>query len=331
MAKFINKKEQVFDLQLTTYGRKMLSVSSFKPTYYAFLDDNVVYDGDYIGLFDEKQNEINERIKDNTQYIETLTLFEDLEKTVLQNRGNAVNYFSLNNMEDKFEPAKDMSYLDAIIGDAYLDGDTQSSPAWKIVTLQGIITASSTGVNVSTNANDTKIPQIDIIANYVLKTRDAVLNIDPTEVRDVIDSTSVFADNKQIVLEATDPLVYAEEVNTLLLNENFEIEVFHVPSEYPRRLERKYFKKIIPQIKDGLMLTADQQETPSQDLTTVSVEYYFDVLADHQVDQSLACKGAEVFNKQSYYIDLDFECGPEEENVFFDIYGVVTEPEICQS
>ena len=56
MAKFINKKEQVFDLQLTTYGRKMLSVSSFKPTYYAFLDDNVVYYGDYIGLFDEKQN-----------------------------------------------------------------------------------------------------------------------------------------------------------------------------------------------------------------------------------------------------------------------------------
>jgi hypothetical protein len=234
-------------------------------------------------------------------------------------------------MEDKFEPAKDMSYLDAIIGDAYLDGDTQSSPAWKIITLQGVITASSTGVNVSTNAHDTKIPQIDITANYVLKTRDVVLNIDPTEVRDVIDSTSVFADNKQIVLEATDPLVYAEEVNTLLLNENFEIEVFHVPSEYPRRLERKYFKKIIPQIKDGLMLTAEQQETPSQDLTTVSVEYYFDVLADHQVDQSLACKGAEVFNKQSYYIDLDFECGPEEENVFFDIYGVVTEPEICQS
>ncbi len=58
MAKFINKKEQVFDLQLTTYGRKMLSVSSFKPTYYAFFDDNVVYDGDYIGLNDEKQNEI---------------------------------------------------------------------------------------------------------------------------------------------------------------------------------------------------------------------------------------------------------------------------------
>ena len=69
MAKFINKKEQVFDLQLTTYGRKMLSVSSFKPTYYAFFDDNVVYDGDYIGLNDEKQNEINTRIKDDTQSV----------------------------------------------------------------------------------------------------------------------------------------------------------------------------------------------------------------------------------------------------------------------
>lgn len=327
MAKFINKKEQVYDLQLTTYGRKMLSVSSFKPTYYAFFDDNVVYDGDYIGLNDEKQNEINTRIKDDTQYIETLTLFEDLEKTVLQNRGNSVNYFSLNNMEDKFEPAKDIYRYDAIIGDASLDGDIQSAPAWKVVALQSEITSSSPRDNI----NDTNVPQIDIIANYVLKTRDAVLTIDPEDVRDVIETTAVFADNKQIVLEATDPLVYAEEVNTLLLNDNFEIEVFEITPEESSRVRRKYFKTIIPQIKDGLMLSAKQQRTPFQDLTTGSVEYYFDVLMDHQVDQSLACKGAEIFNKQSYYIDLDFDCGTDEENVFFDIYGVVTEPEICQS
>ena len=327
MAKFINKKEQVFDLQLTTYGRKMLSVSSFKPTYYAFFDDNVVYDGDYIGLNDEKQNEINTRIKDDTQYIETLTLFEDLEKTVLQNRGNAVNYFSLNNMQDKFEPAEDMYRYDAIIGDANLDGDTQSAPAWKVVALQSEITASSTRDNI----NDTNIPQVDITANYILRTRDAVVIVNPEQVADVIQSTAVFGDNKQIVLEATDPLVYAEEVNTLLLNDNFEIEIFEVPTEQSSRVNRKYFKKTIPQIKDGLMLTAKKQMTPVQDLTTASVEYYFDVLTDHQVDQAMACKGAEIFNKQSYYIDLDFDCETEEENVFFDIYGVVTEPEICQS
>ena len=42
MTKFIDKKEQVFDLKLTTYGHHLLSTGKFKPTYYAFCDDNVL-------------------------------------------------------------------------------------------------------------------------------------------------------------------------------------------------------------------------------------------------------------------------------------------------
>jgi hypothetical protein len=328
MAKFINKKQQVYDLQLTTYGRKMLSVSSFKPIYYAFFDDNVVYNNEYAGQASEQQNEINVRIKNDTQYIETLTLFEDLETTVLQNRGSNINYFKLNDMETKFHPSKDIYRLDAAIGDAFLDGDSQTAPSWKVVALQSFISSSSAKDNV----NNTNIPQIDITANYVLKVREFELMFDPQQARELINSTSPFADNKEIVLESNDPLVYLEEINTLLLTDNFELEVFEVPSEDTSRIKRKYFKKKIPQIKNGIMLSANQIETAEQDLTTDSVEYYFDVLTDHQINQGLACKGAEIFNKQSYYVDLDFDCELEkEDNVFFDIYGVVTEPEICQS
>ena len=36
-------------------------------------------------------------------------------------------------------------------------------------------------------------------------------------------------------------------------------------------------------------------------------------------------------NKDSYYVDLDFDCeGVLPDGTPFDIYGVVTEPEICQ-
>jgi len=338
MVKFLDKKQQVYDLQLTTYGRKMLGISSFKPTYYAFFDDNVIYDNGYTGQANEPQNHINIRIKDNTQYLETLTLFEDLETTALQRRGSSpVNYFNLNDIETKFEPSKDVYRFDAAIGDAYLDGDSQTAPAWKIVTLQSTISASSWDPESTLSASaamtiaNTNVPQLDITANYVLKVRDLQLTIDPLRVRELVDSTGPFADGKEIVLESDDPLIYLEEANTILLTENFELEVFEVPPEATSRITRKYFKKIVPQIKDGLMLSANQIETAEQDLTTDSVEYYFDVLADHQVDQRLACKGVEIFNKQSYYVDLDFECAPEEENLFFDIYGVVTEPEICQS
>ena len=34
-------------------------------------------------------------------------------------------------------------------------------------------------------------------------------------------------------------------------------------------------------------------------------------LTDTQVNQKAACRGSELFNKDSYYIDLDFECDPE--------------------
>ena len=69
MATFLNKKERVYDLQLTSYGRYLLSIGTFKPVYYTFLDDNILYDGAYAGLT-ESQNSIAERIRGN-QYLES--------------------------------------------------------------------------------------------------------------------------------------------------------------------------------------------------------------------------------------------------------------------
>ena len=47
MAKFLNRKEQVYDLKLTNYGHYLLSIGQLEPIYYAFLDDNIIYDGKY--------------------------------------------------------------------------------------------------------------------------------------------------------------------------------------------------------------------------------------------------------------------------------------------
>jgi len=96
-------------------------------------------------------------------------------------------------------------------------------------------------------------------------------------------------------------------------------------------LSRKYFEEEESQIQDGYMISKFPIVHSRQTLTTASVDYYFNFLTDASVDQKLACKGAEIFNKQSYYIDLDFDCETkEEDNTYYDIYGYVTEPEICQ-
>ena len=43
---FFNKKEEVIELKLTQFGRFMLSKGKFKPTFYSFFDDNVLYNSE---------------------------------------------------------------------------------------------------------------------------------------------------------------------------------------------------------------------------------------------------------------------------------------------
>ena len=108
-------------------------------------------------------------------------------------------------------------------------------------------------------------------------------------------------------------------------------------------LHPKKFARVRPQIVDGFMKfpnVADTQMFGDSDpltLTTASVEYYFDILTDSQVDQKQACRGAKLFNKDSYYIDLEFDCEEDDpceddENLFYDIYGtaMADDPEICE-
>ena len=464
MAKFLNKKEQVYDLQLTSYGRYTLSIGSFKPTYYAFYDDNIIYDFDYaratgsvppgfLSGTTEPQNEIHKRIKQDTQYLESFILFEDVEETkqiISWEDGN----FNTDINPTKRDPRKDVFRYNTSIGDAFLDGDANVAPAWKIVTLQGEIMS----VDLEDATGSTRVPQLNIQANYTKKVVDYNININPSSFEEIVAVAGPFADGKQIQVVAEDILVYGEEVNTELLMENFDVEIFEIvddtasqasgsitingtiynedmvtindgintvtfefdndssvsgsntaitfiPSEsgapatiakaFKKAIEksvlnidfgdndpqgfgayatlsltnrkvgvggnqsisasntnsrgpstsvlgmaggvdgnnvlsRKYFQKEDTQIQDGYMTAEKPTQVTTETLTTASVEYWFDFLADQQVDQKLACKGAEIFNKTSYYVDIDFDCEEDEEVLYYDIYGAATEPEICQ-
>ncbi|MAG25974.1 hypothetical protein CMI47_10385 [Candidatus Pacearchaeota archaeon] len=456
MAKFLNKKEQVYDLKLTTYGHHLLAVGTFKPTYYAFFDDNVLYDATYgsdgagswatytqvddspsdidgytliltdavanthtltfidecpgecdkpttskiiyvwgqttaqgiaeevkrginrayvAGFINMKatrngsivtlrmtdkgiegdgktlggtiftggeatktpfangspiqyegQNNVHKRIKEETSYFEGITLFKDIEDTL------SLQEAAVGSWEQTITPAtyiqrENIFKLDKMISDAWLDGDTQKAPAWKVVTLASTITSSQVWDNVFSSS----IPQINIDLFYSLQTISPELLIDPTNVIDLEDTTGQFADGENIVLVRDNPLIYMEEVNTELLTKNFSIEVFVTGtfSEFGTILQRKYFEREIPQIANEMLLMDTPQENLPTTYTTNSVEYYFDVLTDMQVNQLDACKGAEIFNKQSYYVDLDFDCEEVPDVSYYDIYGSIVEPDIC--
>ncbi len=348
MAKFLNKKEQVIDFKFTTYGKHLLSVGKFKPVYYAFFDDNVLYDGQYAGVTGSRNSTDNghARIKQGTQYMEGLVLFENVEEEakVVDEHGEEVDpnaerityHFAADIIPMRTSPRKDNLKFTSMIGDALFDGPRQTAPAWKLVMLDGEISASTQEDII----NDIMIPQIDIDLNYTKTVEEYTLDLDPDLLGDLIDQAGPFSDGKMITLRSDDALVYLEEVNTQLLTENFDIEVFEVlknydtavpPNEVTSSFRRKLFKKENPQIVDGFMVSPQPVSTDNQTLTTSSVEYYFSLLRDSQIQPKIACRAAEEYNKSSYYIDLDFDCEATElESVYGDIYSHVTEPEICQ-
>ena len=64
---FFDKKEEVIEIQLTSYGKELLSKGGFDPMYYAFFDEGILYDGTKAGLT-ENQNDVQSRIKNDTPY-----------------------------------------------------------------------------------------------------------------------------------------------------------------------------------------------------------------------------------------------------------------------
>jgi hypothetical protein len=356
MAKFIDKKEQVYDLKLTSYGHYLLSTGRFKPEYYAFFDSNIIYDGSYARMT-ETQNDISNRIKNETQYIESLVLFEDVENHLKNSFVDGADptterYFSVDVTPTMIKPRLDAFRFTSIIGDAHLDADQQKAPAWKLVSLNGEIMSSS----LDDKKNQVDIPQVNINLNYRLSVERSSMSAGYTEtgLRNATSITKTFSDGNVIKLSADDLLMYAEELNTDILNENFDVEVFEIEHDAVAatcetctttdRLIRKYFPEDPERILGGLMSEKTQVDstdpyygsvshTAARAITSGSVEYYFDFIKDTQINPLLACRAAEIFNKQSYYVSLDFDCdsqrtGPSDQR-YYDIYGPTTVPEVC--
>ena len=296
--KFLNKKEQVLDIQLTPYGRHKLGAGTLKPTYYAFFDDNIAYDRRYFTSASlESQNEIHKRIKQDTQYLGSQVLFRQVMS------GSIVKGGILK--ETIYEQDESLLTSDSFIGDAKLLAENNNvAPAWKVISMANNITSSA----LEDTKNNAKVPQINITASYTLQSGDFPdLSIELENVSD-LSTTRTFSNGKIVSLKSKNPLVYLEELNTELLTENFDIEVFEVvKGDSEDDFRRLYFQSQEPQIVDGMLMSA-QPIMNSATLTTSSVEYYFSIATDAQVDPKMACKYVNQFNSENYLIDLDFDC-----------------------
>lgn len=352
--KFLDKKEQVIDLEITPYGQSLLSKGRFKPEYYAFYDDEVLYNSEW-GGFTEDQNSSSVRIID-TPHIEMQTFLYGAEtqihaateyyrltdemKTLAQQYGriptdiNNTPYVS--NDAVTIATIPDKGTFGIPLGTTSLN--SSKAPAWNISVLQGSISSSLPNWNYPSGSHKVlAIPQLnmDFVSYQMQLSSEATSqnyfdgwNLDPTS---PVTGAVLNIVEDSIILEIG-------EDNTDFDWENFEIEVFEVHTqEYDKvasagspatkwkkeYLVPLYFKKQKSQIQGDILLEPD--ELVPQDNVYIDsnyVEYYFDILVDNEIDQEKMCNLNPADKSQGIFSSRLLECGDLKKQKKIDIEGL---------
>ena len=219
---FLNKKEQVLQIELTPYGRYLYSIGRFKPTFYEFYDDDIIYDKRYAEVAPdskaevknlygpEPQNEIVPRIK-SAVVTDVQHNFKNLEnKNVLQTHDtsefcapNIENIPTVLSAEQIFSE-KEYS-MGLPLGTS--GHDNQNSPAWEVELLKGELVDFRKTTNIM---NQIKIPQLEIDVNL-----DVYYEYD--------DATK----EKTFYLKEKNLLIDVDEINSVdIVEDEYEIEMF---------------------------------------------------------------------------------------------------------
>jgi len=313
--KFLDKKERVIDMQLTPYGKYLLSNGNLKPEYYAFFDDDVIYDKRYAGGTadhtneEEPQNDIQDRIKEDVQ-LSAQTVFTSREESSKQNYnfGRQVhagytrfgltpggNSFST----EDFVPPNLIPETTEFFDSSYAIGTSnlgqRYKSAWNVGTLKGRMTGSLS--YFSSSAGRIKdIPQIEM-APITYK---SVVSNDSGTGFNTNDSFSTleFEDGKYIRVFEDSILLNVVEENVEDSLENYEIELFEIKSIYkPGVIPLVHVTQSIPlnfvkkkeEIKNNILLDTPETSVVVSDLDSTCVDYYFEVLVDDEINQGMLC------------------------------------------
>ena len=333
--RFFNSKEEVLDVQLTQYGRHLLSQGRWKPTYYAFFDDGVIYDYARAGVTTEAKNDIEARIQDETPYFRTQTNFSGRDEFFFD---------GVNDVEDRVRLGvyEKLTVLPMTLGTTTLD--SEKTPAYKIRFIEGEIqnleynitgavrtTNVGAGVTNSTSQQLLEIPQLDLNVEFQISAErrgtEPKFEFDPALTPDTI-----YADDAQVYVGPDQLIFVIEEENATFDYENFDIEVFEIQEGVGNIgepiLEPLSFVKPVQNVVDNQMI--DQREAEilagrldgrPPELDPTYVEYFFNVNTDTEIDENVICRSISNLKSKDLFNDLDINC-PDIRNVSqVDIYG----------
>ena len=326
---YSNPKEETLNLELTSYGRYLLSLGKLKPYEYAFFDEDVIYDRRYVNsssaATQELQNDIEGRIQEGTPRLKPQSIYRAAEVGVFSENAEFVNNLmpGVVAMSEKEAadflletPENSYIYANPIGTSAY---NSTNAAAWSVGFYKAELVSAEyawTGSANSSHEGSTTIPttfipqlgcDIQYEANFYppdpqYKDLD---EIPPDLYDEVPDYAHHLEDNLYLPHKLMDDsyvavlgdfaMMKVEEENTEFNKENFDLEVYLVSSKAsgknPEVLQRLYFAG------DGATVTDKH------------VEYYLDVEFDFDIDEEEFCSlrnGKE--EVKNIFVDGIFKC-----------------------
>ncbi len=343
---FFNKKEEVIDLQLTQYGKFLLSMGKLKPVYYAFHDENIVYDSNYAG-FSETQNETHPRIQEETPNTKIIHNFHSIEDDMVR----AVEIQNSGNPELAQQMLQQTAEKSQVLTNPLANSDigTDKIPSWNLSLLSGqILTGSTTStLTLSSSATVLNIPQIEVEMVYRVEVEageprsyEEQQEIENGEIDGIPQSILEQELNPDEIVESYDVRVFQDgsffktdriatngkllfqiiEENVPQGNDNFEIEIFEIEDVDTNGVvqnttnvtELKQLRLLVePEliINDILIDEADGNSLSSSDIDGSFADYFFDILTDEEIDAGFVCNLINSGDKNLYkFARTDFVC-----------------------
>lgn len=323
---FFDKKEEILEIKLTSYGKDRLAKGKFKPMYYAFFDDDILYDAARAGIT-EDNNDIEPRIQDSTPSMRVQTSFEDLELKTRRQR-QVLNVENLVQDNTIFDDTNGLTNV-LPIGNSQLGNEYVAS--WNIKFLNTECNTIRATINNDVNNKPIlNIPQMDLdmTVSPFQVAKDFIGVIDPETEKYIIENNGEFIRIKDdfIVLDIS-------ENNVDLLNDSFSIEVYEVltGSSNQEILSPKLFKKQVEQIVDGILL--DEAEIDAQ-ISTEPVDnrfsdFFFNITADSRIDNKTKRDIIDARVRKGSIFDKTFQSSNIEQSPGGRLYTTDNDGEDC--
>ena len=331
--KFFNPKEEVLDIKLTNYGRHLLSRGLWRPTFYSFMDDNVLYDSQY-GGFTESKNSAEDRIQDETPLLRSQGIFNGRDEHMFDGVGDIANRMRLSTYEK-------MTVMPFSLGTSALD--STKLPAIRMQFLEGEIkdlefnstgstrTTKTGGASSALSHQLLKIPQIEMDVKYKITVAPPNTPEKRFEVDPALTPGTLYADGNEVLVGPEQIIIVVEEINAPFDFHNFDIEVYEITDDFDVNGEQikvpLNFVKPLEMVENNILLDREEAEvkagrtngaTPPLDPSFVS--YYFDINVDSEISETILCKSISQLSREgkSLFTDVNITCP--------DLSNVIVEP-----